>query len=136
MLGANEVPAVPTTSTGGLATLTLSGSAGSYSIGYTITVNALNSPIQSHVHVGSATVAGPVRLWLCGGGGQPDCAGGGNTVVTGTLITGTNAATTPQITMDSLVSAMRAGNAYVNVHTVANPGGEIRGQLSGVTLAQ
>jgi hypothetical protein len=31
--------------------------------------------------------------------------------------------------MDALVQLMRAGMAYVNVHTVTNGGGEIRGQL-------
>ena len=30
---------------------------------------------------------------------------------------------------DQLIADIRAGNAYVNVHTTANPGGEIRGQL-------
>ena len=43
------------------------------------------------------------------------------------------------ITFDSLVSAIRAGNAYVNVHTSDGtleegpgnfPGGEIRGQIT------
>jgi hypothetical protein len=28
-----------------------------------------------------------------------------------------------------LANAIRQGDAYVNVHTVAHPGGEIRGQL-------
>jgi len=30
---------------------------------------------------------------------------------------------------DSLLVLLRNGQAYVNVHTTANPGGEIRGQL-------
>ncbi|MFL5507780.1 MAG: hypothetical protein ACJ8AU_12930, partial [Gemmatimonadales bacterium] len=57
------------------------------------------------------------------------------------LATGTNGTTVgdPPITFDSLLSAMRTGGAYVNVHTSAvgctagepgcNPGGEIRGQI-------
>jgi hypothetical protein len=30
---------------------------------------------------------------------------------------------------DDLIAKMRSGDAYVNVHTVAFPAGEIRGQL-------
>src|ERR1051326_3228433 len=93
-LGANEVPAVATTASGE-ATLSLSGT----TITYSIVVNNLNSPVQAHIHAGSATVSGPVRFWLCGGGGQPDCATG--TPLNGTLISATNSATTGAITMDS-----------------------------------
>ena len=60
---------------------------------------------------------GPVRLNLCGTGApQPACTSG-----TGVLATGTNGTTvgTPAITFDSLLSAMRTGGAYVNVHTSA-----------------
>jgi hypothetical protein len=32
-------------------------------------------------------------------------------------------------TLDDLLEQMRAGNTYVNVHTKAHPGGEIRGQI-------
>jgi hypothetical protein len=31
--------------------------------------------------------------------------------------------------MSALVTALEGGNAYVNVHTARNPGGEIRGQI-------
>ena len=34
------------------------------------------------------------------------------------------------MTMDSLLVLLRTGNAYVNVHTRVNLGGEIRGQVS------
>ena len=33
------------------------------------------------------------------------------------------------ITGDSLLVLLGNGNAYTNVHTAANPGGEIRGQI-------
>ena len=32
-------------------------------------------------------------------------------------------------TLSQLAQAMQDGDVYVNVHTIANPGGEIRGQL-------
>jgi hypothetical protein len=76
-----------------------------------------------------------VRLNLCGTpDGVPACQSG-----TGVLVEGTNG-NPIDITFDSLVSAIRAGNAYVNVHTddgiaPANtgpgdfPGGEIRGHI-------
>ena len=32
-------------------------------------------------------------------------------------------------TIDEIVEEIRAGNTYVNVHTIANPAGEVRGQL-------
>ena len=36
---------------------------------------------------------------------------------------------TPRERFDSLISLMRTGDVYVNVHTRTNPGGEVRGQL-------
>lgn len=31
--------------------------------------------------------------------------------------------------LEDLLAAMEAGNTYVNVHSMENPGGEVRGQL-------
>lgn len=130
--GANEVPAVTTTATGS-ATLSVTGAA----ITYTVNVTNLTNAVVAHIHVAPAGENGPVRLNLCGTGApEPACTSG-----TGVLATGTNGVTVgaPPITFDSLLSALRTGGAYVNVHTNAagctpgqagcNPGGEIRGQV-------
>jgi hypothetical protein len=130
--GTNEVPAVTTSATGS-ATLSVSDA----QITYTINVTNLQNAVLGHIHIAPAGENGPVRLNLCGTGApEPPCTSG-----TGVLATGTNGTTVgaPPITFDSLLSAMRTGGAYVNVHTSApgctqgepgcNPGGEIRGQV-------
>jgi hypothetical protein len=136
MSGAEEVPSVPTTATG-TATFEVDGD----QIAYTVNVSGIDNVAFSHIHIAPPGENGPVRLNLCGTGAPlPACGTSG----TGVLVTGTNGETvgTPTpITFDSLVSAMRAGNAYVNVHTddgVGQPntgpgdmiGGEIRGQIA------
>ena len=131
--GAEEVPAVPTTATGS-ATLELTGD----QIAYTINVTDLQNAVVAHIHIAVAGQNGPVRMNLCGTGDpEPPCTSG-----TGVLATGSNGTTVgaPPITFDSLVSAMRSGGAYVNVHTDDGEGeqntgpgdmasGEIRGQI-------
>ncbi len=130
--GANEVPPVATPATG-TAILSVSGQ----QITYTVNVTNLQNALVAHIHIAPTGENGPVRLNLCGTGDpQPACTSG-----TGVLATGTNGTTvgTPPITFDSLLSAMRTGGAYVNVHTNVtgctpgnpgcNPGGEIRGQV-------
>lgn len=132
--GAEEVPAVTTPATG-TATVEVDGD----QINYSIYVTDLQNALVAHIHVAPPGQNGPVRMNLCGTGDpQPACTSG-----TGVLADGSNGTTVgdPPITFDSLVSAIRAGNAYVNVHTSApdctagqpgcNPGGEIRGQLVG-----
>jgi hypothetical protein len=135
LTGAEEVPPVATTATG-TATLALSGD----QITYTVNVANLLNAVVAHIHINPAGQNGPVRLNLCGTGAPvPDCSTSG----TGVLVTGSNGTTvgSPAITFDSLVSAMRTGGAYVNVHTDDGTGaqntgpgdmasGEIRGQIS------
>ena len=118
--GTNEVPPVPTTAAGN-ATLSVVGS----ELTYTVNVTGLSNALVAHIHVAAAGANGPVRLNLCGTGApEPACTSG-----TGVLATGSNG-TALGITFDSLLSAMRTGGAYVNVHTSANQGGEIRGQVA------
>lgn len=118
--GDAEVPAVETAASGS-ATLSIEDG----QIVYRVDVDDLENAIVSHIHVAPAGESGPVRMDLCGTGAPlPACQSG-----TGVLVEGTNGVTLG-ITFDSLVSAIRAGNAYVNVHTTQNQGGEIRGQIT------
>jgi hypothetical protein len=121
--GADEVPAVNTIASGS-ATISIQGA----QIVYQVDVQGIENVLFSHIHIAPEGENGPVRLNLCGTDDTPGCS----TTDTGTLVSDSNAVTTgtPAITFDSLVSAIRAGNAYVNVHTTANPGGEIRGQIT------
>ena len=121
--GGDEVPPVTTLATGS-ATLTIEGQ----QIVYQVDVQNIEDVLFSHIHIAPEGENGPVRLNLCGTDDTPGCS----TIGTGTLVSDSNGVTagTPPITFDSLVSAIRAGNAYVNVHTTANPGGEIRGQIT------
>jgi len=121
--GTNEVPAVNTIATGS-ATISIQGA----QIVYQVDVQDIENVLVSHIHIAPEGENGPVRLNLCGTDDTPGCS----TIDTGTLVSDSNGVTTgtPAITFDSLVSAIRAGNAYVNVHTTANTGGEIRGQIT------
>lgn len=109
--GAQEVPAVSTNATG-WARVVLNESAGT--ISFTVSFSGLSSnQTAAHIH-GAAPIgvnAGVlISLGVVGG-------------TSGTL-TGTTAITPTQI------ANLRANQTYVNVHTVNNAGGEIRGQLS------
>jgi CHRD domain len=120
--GTNEVPAVNTLATGS-ATISIQDA----QIVYQVDVQNIENVLVSHIHIAPEGENGPVQMNLCGTPDTPGCS----TTGTGTLVSDSNSVTAspPVITFDSLVSAIRAGNAYVNVHTTDNPGGEIRGQL-------
>jgi hypothetical protein len=95
------------------AVVTRSGTSGAVS--WRLTFNRLTGrALAAHIHVASRGRAGPVALPLCG-----PCRTGARG----------NATLRP-----SVLAALEAGRAYVNVHTSRNPGGEIRGQIPAVPL--
>ena len=108
MSGFSEVPPVSTSAVG-LASVVLSRSL--TKVEYKVVVNGLSGAITgAHLHYGSSSVAGPVAFTLTSNGN----------VLSGIL----------DLPDTKLVDSLRAGRVYVNVHTAANTGGEIRGQLS------
>ena len=97
---------------GGLFTATLTKAAdGSGTLAWKLTFRKLTGEATAaHIHLGKPGKAGPVAITLCG-----PCTSG---------VTGTSPATAPQ------VAALLKNGAYVNVHTAANAGGEIRGKIT------
>jgi hypothetical protein len=52
-------------------------------------------------------------------------------LATGTITSASLVGALKGKTLNDLIVKMNEGNAYVNVHTMMNPGGEIRGQITG-----
>ena len=123
---ANERPVVNAPGTG-TATVTFTSSVpgGPLTGGtYTVTVNGLTgAPTASHIHA-PADVNTSTGVLL---NFNPASV----TTTSGTFSAGFSQTDmrNQAISIDSLVKLVRAGLAYVNVHTSTNPGGEIRGQL-------
>lgn len=116
--GANEVPAV-TTGASGTATFTLMDDG---TVSYTVTAQSIENAVASHIHSAPAGENGSIIVDLFVD--QPAFSG------SGTLVTGTFTADDVKTgNFESLLTGMRGGTVYVNVHTAANPGGEIRGQI-------
>ena len=130
LLGDNEVP--PTNSNG-KATFQMK-IASSGSITFTLTYSGLSgNPAVAHLHFGQNRVAGGVMIFLCGGGGQPNCPAATSGTITGTITSANVTGPTAQcIDPGDLMSALEAvgdGISYANMHTAKYPAGEIRGQV-------
>ena len=124
LTGGEEVPAV-VTGAQGQATFKLS--ADGQSISYKLNVANIEDVIQAHIHLAPQGVNGNVVTFLFGPvAGGVDVSGrlASGSIEAGDLIN--DLAGHP---LEDLIAAIEDGNAYVNVHTVAHPGGEIRGQL-------
>jgi hypothetical protein len=101
---------------------------------YSVEVRGISNVIGAHIHLAPRGTNGPIRLSLFPGGTTniTDPTG----AVNGILIQASAPASDLQggISLADLVSNIRSGNAYVNVHTTTFPGGEIRGQLQTLNL--
>ncbi len=101
------------------ATFVLSGNA--KSLHYTLSVVDIENATMAHIHIGHAGEEGPIAVWLYPSNPSP--------VVRKGKFTGNLMGPLQGKTLEDLVSVIKVGDAYVNVHTTAHPGGEIRGQL-------
>jgi len=107
MSGANEVPPV-TTSAAGTGTVTINPTDKSVSAKITLTGMTATA---AHIHMAAAGANGPVIVPF-----------------TKTADNVFEAAPGAKLT-DAQYDALKAGNLYVNAHSAANPGGEVRAQL-------
>jgi CHRD domain len=131
----NQVPAVLTNSHGNFKAKVNDDGTISFELSYA----DMTSPVtQAHIHFGASKTNGGVMVFLCGGP-KPACPASGT--VSGT-ITAADVSVLPATNGDSvipqgiapgdlagLLTAIRTGTAYVNVHTAVYPSGEIRGQI-------
>lgn len=120
--GANEVPAVESEGNG-IAIFNLSRDG----ISYKLAVENIDEVTQAHIHLAEAGANGPVVAFLFGfveGGVTTD-----GVLARGTITEGDLVGPLAGMPLSALVDALRNGGAYVNVHTVDHPAGEIRGQV-------
>jgi len=120
--GANESPAVTTSATGRAEFTVFEGLPGIF-FKLDVAGPFTDSVTAAHIHGpanATQSVGVLVNLFL-GPRAGPDISG---TLAEGVL------PSPSRITFDSLLVLLRAGQAYVNVHTVTNGGGEIRGQIA------
>lgn len=118
--GDEEVPAVDTQATG-VATFKVR----QEGLAFKLNVANIDDVLFAHIHCGAVGVNGPIGVTLFMGG---------PVTVNGTLASGVVTAPDPAnacgwADLDAVVTALESGDTYVNVHTTAHTGGEIRGQV-------
>jgi hypothetical protein len=117
MKAALETPATDSKGSGH-AKLTV----GEHKLRYEIDVSDLSGPAtMAHIHIGQMGKAGPPIVTF------PVKASASGKIADGTV--DLNAGMAKGVSADSLMVLLNNGSAYINVHTAAHPGGEIRGQI-------
>ena len=126
--GQSEVPPVDT-SAKGLAGFRLH--ADQKALGWGIVLRKIEEVTAMHIHCAAVGENGPIGATLFDGGPL--------TIPRIKIFKGVTRA--PDVgnacgwtDLADVVAAVRSGDTYVNVHTVANPGGEIRGQIKEVGI--
>ncbi len=134
LTGAEEVPANASAAVGE-AEFELSEDGNS--LRFRLEVEDIQNAFMGHIHCGPKGVNGPIVVWLFP---RPASTTGPRlsgefefegTVTQKDLVPNKTCKPKAVEKFADLVSALRAGNAYANVHTNALPAGEIRGQILG-----
>ncbi|SFE73574.1 CHRD domain-containing protein [Paenibacillus algorifonticola] len=122
--GRNEVPPVKTAATGD-AILRLNRT--NNQLLFKLVIRNINRVTQAHIHLGKRGENGPVVAFLFGPSKFGITVRRG--VIRGILRNNDLVGPLKGKTIRDLIREFERGNAYVNVHTIQNPNGEIRGQI-------
>jgi hypothetical protein len=132
--GENQVPTVVTTDMVGM----FSANATSKSIKWKLEIFDAVNVTMAHIHLGNSSTNGPPIVYLVPGGNAAKNStlpmltpprSGSNLVFSGTFRATEVGPPLNGTTMADLMNTFMSGETYVNIHTVAYPAGEIRGQV-------
>ena len=123
--------------TGNIATLgqgqaTFQFSRGDTTLHYKVIVANIENVTQAHIHLAPAAGGnGPVVLWLYPSDPPPELIPGrkDGVLMEGTVTSADLVGPMAGMSLEDLKANIDKGLTYVNVHTSANPGGEIRGDI-------
>lgn len=132
LTGENQMPAVETDATG-FAVFAV----GDESVDYALAVASIENVLMAHIHMGGPDESGSVAVWLDPSvdAREPELREGETTAISaqGTITPEDFVGPLEGESFDALLQAMGESEAYVNVHTESNQGGEIRGQIRSVS---
>ena len=94
---------------------------------YRLIVANIEFVTQAHIHVAPSGQNGSVVAFLFGF--VPEGVTTNGPLAVGVITASDLIGPLSGMSLDDLVAEMQAGNTYVNVHTLAHPAGEIRGQI-------
>jgi hypothetical protein len=135
--GYQEVPTLSSPASGSFdVEISKDGNSLSYTLSYEgIATNVL----FAHIHIGRPAVNGGVMVFLCTNAAPPagvpvppPCPQGGGSVsgsLTAADVLAVAASNVAANDFAAVVDALRAEAGYANVHSAANPGGQLRGQV-------
>ncbi|MBG9794144.1 hypothetical protein ABD76_17195 [Paenibacillus dendritiformis] len=123
--GRNEVPPVRTIASGN-AVFQLSSNR--TQLRFRLVIRNINRVTQAHIHLGRRGQNGPIVAFLFGPSKFGISVRRG--VIQGILTSRDLVGPLKGKTIRDLIREIERGNAYVNVHTIQFPDGEIRGQIT------
>jgi hypothetical protein len=121
--GADEVPPRDTRARGNAI---FHVSADGTELTYKLIVANIEDVTAAHIHLAPEGVNGPVVALLYSAAASGRLNG---VIAEGTITAADLQGPLAGQQLSALISAIEAGNTYVNVHTIVYPGGEIRGQI-------